>query len=765
MSGDAKILKKMYAGFGAIITILLVLVFLAFASFSQMSEANRQRAHTYEMLVETHALREGLINMDTGARGFVITGEEGFLPSLFLGHTNFLKHWDLALKLSEDQPIQTSRLRKLKEEYLLWVDNYFKPLEKKWRASKSKQVDPDEVFKDAERGKPYIKAMMAIVNDINDTESFLLELHTRKAAKSLAITQNVLMTGGTFAVLLAVVLSVLLTRNTHKLSTTNRALANEILVRKEAMEAAEAANHAKSEFLANMSHELRTPLNAIIGFSEILVDKTFGELNDRQEKYVGNVLNSGRHLLQLINDILDLSKIEAGRMELELVSLSVAGTIGDVATIVKSLAAKKHITLGVEIDPGLPLAVADESKFKQILYNLLSNAIKFTPDGGLVTVSARLVKTEPGRGLVRIAIADTGIGIKPADQSRIFGEFEQVDSSYGRQQQGTGLGLALTQRFVELHRGRIWVESEGIEGEGSTFIFELPVEVPAESEARQSAPEEPASPYPPVGNTRPVVLVVEDEDTARELMTHYLSEAGYAVAHATDAEQAVQMANELAPHAIILDILLPRGDGWEALAELKSRAETRGIPVVIVSITEDRDLGFSLGAVEYFVKPVSRERLLECLRHVIIPADRQGATVLVVDDEPLSVKLLTETLQELGYSVLSTHEGQRAIEMAIQNTPDVIVLDLLMPGVSGFEVVRHLREHPQARDIPILIYTVKDISEDERRLLNSHVEAIIPKSGKENLLREMARLGIMKAEKRAAPGIAKAGPLEGKGEG
>ena len=513
-----------------------------------------------------------------------------------------------------------------------------------------------------------------------------------------------------------------------------------------AKEAAETATRTKSEFLANMSHELRTPLNAIIGFSEILWDQTFGELNEKQTKYINNVLVSGRHLLQLINDILDLSKVEAGRMELELSRVNIKDLLANSLIMIKEKALKHGIKLDSHISQELmDLEIsADERKLKQIMFNLLSNAVKFTPDGGVITTTVR----REGKDLIT-SVADSGIGIKPEDQERVFGEFEQLDSKYARQQQGTGLGLALTRRLVELHGGRIWVESKG-EGKGSTFTFVIPIEALERVSEVSIEPEEPLPSRPDVDDSRPLVLVVEDDRQAGELISHYLSEADYAVAHAFDGKQAIQMARELRPYAITLDIGLPKKDGWEVLVELKSLPEVKDIPVVILSVVENRPFGLNLGAIEYFVKPVNKEQLIKAVRNVMAKTAREpkAMTVLVVDDEHQTVEMLTGYLQAEGFTVLQAYGGKQGIDLAIEKQPDAIILDLMMPEVSGFDVVQRLQAHPEAREIPILIFTAKHLTAEDRQRLTSHVQAISLKSGsgKENLLQALEKLGKTKRE-------------------
>jgi PAS domain S-box-containing protein len=520
----------------------------------------------------------------------------------------------------------------------------------------------------------------------------------------------------------------------------------------------EGASRMKSEFLANMSHELRTPLNAIIGFSEVLKDGLMGEMTEQQRGFIGDIFGSGKHLLSLINDILDLSKVEAGKMTLDLEPVQVSSIFANSLSIIREKAAGRRIRLSMEAAADLGSIQVDARKVKQIVYNLLSNAVKFTVEGGHVTLRARRVaRGQVGRQtggwtartfplpadsafaeFLEIGVTDSGIGISPDGLERLFMPFSQIDSGLARRFEGTGLGLAMVKLLAELHGGAVSVESAV--GEGSRFTVWLPLraaaassvtlsETPAALEATSSSGvmriSTPAGP--------PTALVVEDDIKSAELIRVQLEAEGFKVFHATSAEAALVLAERQPLSLITLDIMLPDMDGWEFLGRIKQVPALARIPVVIISIVADHNKGFALGASAIMQKPISRQELYESLVELgLFPLARgQSLKVLVVDDDPKAVELIAARVLGMANTVLRAYGGREAIEAARSELPDLIVLDLMMPEVNGFDVVEALTLRPETARIPILVVTAKHITPEDRAKLDGSVRAIMEKGALE----------------------------------
>jgi signal transduction histidine kinase/DNA-binding response OmpR family regulator len=507
----------------------------------------------------------------------------------------------------------------------------------------------------------------------------------------------------------------------------------------------EEASRMKSEFLANMSHELRTPLNAIIGFSEVLKDGLLGEMTDQQRVFIGDIFSSGRHLLDLINDILDLSKVEAGKMVLDLEPVQMSALFVNGLSIVREKAAARHIRLSIDAAEDLGSIQADPRKVKQILYNLLSNAVKFTSDGGSVTLRAsRMPRADVGAlsgawtgrnfplpdnefpEFLKISVTDSGIGVSPQGLDHLFKPFSQIDSGLARKFEGTGLGLAMVKQLAELHGGTVAVESAV--AEGSCFTVWLPFRA-LQHGALTWARGDGASPFDPLAGAR-TALVVEDDFKAAELIRLQLETEGFNVLHAASAEAALVLAVQQPVSLITLDILLPNMDGWDFLRRLKQAPDLKHVPVLIISIVADRNKGFALGAAAVMQKPISRQELYESLVELGLFPRSAGQTlkVLVVDDDPKAVDLIAVRIQGLASTVLRAYGGREAIETARQELPDVIVLDLMMPEVSGFDVVEALSERLDTARIPILVVTAMQITEEDRLRLNGCVTTIVEKA-------------------------------------
>jgi signal transduction histidine kinase/CheY-like chemotaxis protein len=477
------------------------------------------------------------------------------------------------------------------------------------------------------------------------------------------------------------------------------------------------ADRLKSEFLANMSHELRTPMNAIIGFTRLVLRKAADVLPAKQQENLGKVEMSANQLLRLINDILDLSKIEAGKMSVSIMPFNLPSLVDACFATVEPMVKKEGVRMVKELPQDLPELVTDQDKLKQIVINLLSNALKFTEEGE-VKLSAALEDSN-----LKIAVSDTGIGIPSDALKYIFDEFRQVDGSSTRKHGGTGLGLSITKKLVHLLGGTIDVSS--VEGEGSTFTVTLPLG------RREEVPEEAVrldleTPSRAQMKGKKVVLAIDDDPNVLILLRENLEEEGYYVVGALSGEEGVRKAKEIQPLAITLDILMPHKDGWEVLNGLKADPATRDIPIIVLSIIDNRELGFSLGASDYLVKPIEKGTILAALQRATRVATNH---VLVVDDEPAAVDLITQLLQEEGYQVRGVYSGEEALRSLEAEVPDIILLDLLMPGMDGFEVIQRLKANQDWKDIPIVVVTAKDLTESDWEFLRQRVNKIIRKSG------------------------------------
>ena len=494
----------------------------------------------------------------------------------------------------------------------------------------------------------------------------------------------------------------------------------------DAKDAAESANRTKSTFLANMSHELRTPMNAIIGYSEMLIEEAEDAGQPGFVPDLQKIRTAGKHLLALINDVLDLSKIEAGKMTLHLEEFNLTAAIEDVVGTIRPLLDKNANRLDLRLAPDLGLMRADLTKVRQTLFNLLSNATKFT-ERGMITLAADRVPSEQG-ARIRLRVSDTGIGMTPEQLGRLFQAFTQADASTTRKYGGTGLGLVISRRFCQLMGGDISVESRA--GVGTTFTVDLPAVVAPLPEPEPVNASTPSHPAPASDLPRPshrrTVLIIDDDPDAADLMGRALERAGFATLRASKGGEGIVIAQQQQPDAITLDVMMPGMDGWSVLSVLKSDPVTAKIPVIMVTMLQDRPLGFTLGAADYLTKPVDAEKLRAVLaRHLAAP--NAAAHVLVVDDDPASRDMLHRALVRENFSVAEAENGSVGLERLAERRPDLILLDLMMPVMDGFEFLSILAREPQLASIPVIVITAKDLTPADRDNLTGSVREVFEK--------------------------------------
>jgi signal transduction histidine kinase/DNA-binding response OmpR family regulator len=485
------------------------------------------------------------------------------------------------------------------------------------------------------------------------------------------------------------------------------------------------ASAYKSQFLANMSHELRTPLNAIIGFSELMYDGSVPLDEDTTREYLGDILTSGRHLLQLINDVLDLAKIEAGKLEFFAEPIELSRVVSEVLAVLRTTSAKQQIDVVTEIATDIEHLVLDPARLKQILYNYVSNALKFTPPRGRVTIRA----TAESADRVRLEVEDTGIGIAPDQLVRLFADFQQTDEG-ARKTGGTGLGLALTKRLVEAQGGEVGVRS--VVGTGSTFFAVLPRQA-GTAQAARTAPEVVVA-----APDAPVILVVEDEVADRDRLVSVLSAAGYAVEAVATGSEAVARCERRSYAAVTLDLLLPDMTGLDVLRRLRE-GPNGDVPVIVITVVGEPGAVAGFAVHDVLAKPLDEAAVLESLHRAGVRPNGERSVVLVVDDDPASLKVMAATLGRLGYLAVCEQDPVRGLRAATEDPPSAIVLDLLMPGMTGFEFLEQFRTTDAARNVPVIVWTSKDLAADEVARLRRSADAVVSK-GHEGNARVLAEL-------------------------
>ncbi len=509
---------------------------------------------------------------------------------------------------------------------------------------------------------------------------------------------------------------------------------------------AERANATKSQFLANMSHELRTPLNAIIGYSEMLKEEM---VDLGQTILVGDVQKihgAGKHLLGLINNILDLSKVESGKMELFLETFQIATVVNDISETIQPLIDKNQNTLVIEIADDVSTMRADITKLRQCLFNLLSNASKFT-ENGTITLSVDRQMSASGSPVVIFKVADSGIGMTPEQKAKLFQSFTQADASTTRKYGGTGLGLVITQKFCQMMGGNIHVDSEP--GQGTMFTVSIPEQVQDVTKAPPLEKSKSKSNYQTIASVAGAqttnsaaskVLVIDDDPAAQELMQRFLIREGFQVITTGNGVDGIQLAKTQMPDVIVLDVMMPSVDGWAVLTELKADPELANIPVVMVTMVDDKNMGYALGASDYLLKPVDYERLSDLLHKYSI--DFKASPIMVVEDHPENREMMRRQLTKSGWQVLEAQNGREALELLNNYQPGIILLDLMMPEMDGFEFLDEFRRHPQWQAIPVIVLTAKDLTPEDRRRLDGQIERIYQKGSfdRQAFLDEMTQL-------------------------
>lgn len=751
--------QKLYLGFGVIILLMVGLLGYTYINYNAQVQAVDTDLKAHEIIKEADGLLESLLNMETGARGYAITGQDNFLDPYHQGRADYDQYFNSIKRLTSDSPSQQKHLADLQKQYQQWFDWENNHLIASRRKVLSGQMKIEDIIAlvQTNTGKNQMDSMRLTIAGIIGQEQQLLASRNEKLREVKHTTEIMTAVGGflgvTFAIIISVLTSLSISRPLKRLVVATENIKtqdyqeplrlnvdrefNSLMQNFNAMQAAiksredelkqknemfrakieevNEANRLKSQFLANMSHELRTPLNSIIGFTARVLKKSGESLPPLQKENLEIVKDEAQHLLELINDLLDYSKIEAGKMEIHLEAFSLAEVIEEVRTMTQTLSEGKDIRYEQDIpDSESLLMTSDRLKVKQILINLLSNAFKYS-DRGTVTLAV-----SQADNAYCLQVRDEGIGIAPEDINSIFDEFCQVDGSYTRKVGGTGLGLSITKKFVEMLGGSIQVSSEL--GRGSCFTVCLPLDLTAKKIGNDDSETGKKN-----TGQRIKIVCVDDDLNVQRLYRQYLDDREFELIPLYGHEDIVGKIMELAPDMIILDIMLPVRDGWDILTELKSHPKIKTIPVVMVSVLSEKNLAFKMKADEYLIKPVTQEELLETIMRTVSRKD--GLDVLVADDDEHFSNLIGQFLAEEFLPYRLAADGEEAIKQMLVKKPSILILDIMLPKKDGISVLEEIKKREELKGIPVVVVTAKDLDKKEKKKILSSTNLIIQKSG------------------------------------
>ncbi|HEY1755305.1 MAG TPA: response regulator [Bryobacteraceae bacterium] len=732
-TGLASVDKRIGLGFAGALLILAAIDGISYLSIENLITNSTSIAHTRRIINQVDALTVAIADAGSAARGYVIAGTQNHLERYDHAYDEIQRTLSDLRALTRDNPRQQLRLGAIAAPLADTLAFY------------QRIIGLNEGGQHADAADMVLSAQEEALNtglrkqllDIKSEETSLL-LQSTDSADSSARQSTVALIGGS---LLSILILSLVFRHLHReVATRKRSeeglaqLGAQLQIANQRLERSNdelaRASRLKSDFLSSMSHEFRTPLNAITGYSELLAEDATGPLSERQRRFVGHIQRGAKHLLDLINDILDLSKIEAGKIEMHPERVTVRETLFEVIAAIRPLAIAKSIEIDCRV-PEHDAVYADRLRFKQIAFNLLSNALKFTPAKGSVWIESSI----EGR-MMTISVCDTGSGIPTHEHESIFENFYQAGASTKGLREGTGLGLAIVKRLVMLQGGTIRVESEP--GAGSRFRFELPVaEVLPENQEEQAN----ATPGGAGSSAVPLILVVDDDPGASGPLISYLEETGFGTVSARPGRGASLMAAKVQPAIVLLNLRTDGMAGWRTLCELKAHTATSAIPVIVISAEDGVQLGFTLGAAQPITRPLSREALAEIVRQHLPSRTDGPSAVLVVDDDLGTIEMASEVLRAAGYSPVTARSGREALAILAETPVDAVLLDLIMPEMDGFEVLRRIRDIRGLREIAIVVLTGKQLSDEDVEILHSQSAAFIQKgtSWKEALLPELRK--------------------------